>query len=82
MGTDPARPRSSRANCRQAEFDERECQPWQRPAPSDPLGITKASLQTRSFISRPPSGDHRVLTSSVQGKDKLVSLKENVIVGR
>jgi DNA-directed RNA polymerase subunit beta' len=49
------------------------------------LGITKASLQTRSFISAASFQETtRVLTeSSVQGKrDKLVGLKENVIVGR
>jgi DNA-directed RNA polymerase subunit beta' len=49
------------------------------------LGITKASLQTRSFISAASFQETtRVLTeASVQGKrDKLVGLKENVIVGR
>jgi DNA-directed RNA polymerase subunit beta' len=58
-----------------------------RPAKGEPilLGITKASLQTRSFISAASFQETtRVLTeSSVQGKkDKLVGLKENVIVGR
>ncbi|MES2970486.1 MAG: hypothetical protein V4804_17220, partial [Pseudomonadota bacterium] len=46
---------------------------------------TKASLQTRSFISAASFQETtRVLTeASVQGKrDKLVGLKENVIVGR
>ena len=49
------------------------------------LGITKASLQTRSFISAASFQETtRVLTeASVQGKkDRLVGLKENVIVGR
>jgi DNA-directed RNA polymerase subunit beta' len=58
-----------------------------RPAIAEPilLGITKASLQTRSFISAASFQETtRVLTeASVQGKrDKLVGLKENVIVGR
>jgi len=49
------------------------------------LGITKASLQTRSFISAASFQETtRVLTeAATQGKrDKLVGLKENVIVGR
>ena len=49
------------------------------------LGITKASLQTRSFISAASFQETtRVLTeAAVQGKeDRLVGLKENVIVGR
>jgi DNA-directed RNA polymerase subunit beta' len=49
------------------------------------LGITKASLQTRSFISAASFQETtRVLTeASVQGKrDRLIGLKENVIVGR
>ncbi|GGO17381.1 DNA-directed RNA polymerase subunit beta' [Iodidimonas muriae] len=49
------------------------------------LGITKASLQTRSFISAASFQETtRVLTeASVAGKvDNLVGLKENVIVGR
>jgi len=49
------------------------------------LGITKASLQTRSFISAASFQETtRVLTeASVQGKvDSLNGLKENVIVGR
>jgi DNA-directed RNA polymerase subunit beta' len=59
----------------------------QREAKAEPvlLGITKASLQTRSFISAASFQETtRVLTeASVQGKrDKLVGLKENVIVGR
>ncbi len=48
-------------------------------------GITKASLQTRSFISAASFQETtRVLTdAAVNGKvDKLVGLKENVIVGR
>ncbi|BCW88928.1 DNA-directed RNA polymerase subunit beta' [Alphaproteobacteria bacterium SO-S41] len=49
------------------------------------LGITKASLQTRSFVSAAAFQETtRVLTeASVQGKvDTLIGLKENVIVGR
>ncbi|HEY6048610.1 MAG TPA: DNA-directed RNA polymerase subunit beta', partial [Sphingomicrobium sp.] len=49
------------------------------------LGITKASLQTRSFISAASFQETtRVLTeAAVQGKvDVLQGLKENVIVGR
>jgi DNA-directed RNA polymerase subunit beta' len=49
------------------------------------LGITKASLQTRSFISAASFQETtRVLTeAAVQGKiDTLQGLKENVIVGR
>ncbi|HEY9217791.1 MAG TPA: DNA-directed RNA polymerase subunit beta' [Phenylobacterium sp.] len=58
-----------------------------RPALVQPvlLGITKASLQTRSFISAASFQETtRVLTeASVQGKiDTLEGLKENVIVGR
>ena len=58
-----------------------------RPAAGEPvlLGITKASLQTRSFISAASFQETtRVLTeAAVQGKrDKLIGLKENVIVGR
>ncbi|PSJ36483.1 DNA-directed RNA polymerase subunit beta' [Allosphingosinicella deserti] len=61
--------------------------PKQRPAEGKPvlLGITKASLQTRSFISAASFQETtRVLTeASVQGKiDTLDGLKENVIVGR
>jgi DNA-directed RNA polymerase subunit beta' len=59
----------------------------QQPAQGKPilLGITKASLQTRSFISAASFQETtRVLTeASVQGKkDSLIGLKENVIVGR
>lgn len=49
------------------------------------LGITKASLQTRSFVSAASFQETtRVLTeASVQGKvNSLQGLKENVIVGR
>ena len=49
------------------------------------LGITKASLQTRSFISAASFQETtRVLTqAAVEGKtDQLIGLKENVIVGR
>ena len=72
------------------EFDEANAKAvgrGGRPAEGQPilLGITKASLQTRSFISAASFQETtRVLTeASVQGKrDKLVGLKENVIVGR
>ena len=58
-----------------------------RPPSGKPVlqGITKASLQTRSFISAASFQETtRVLTeAAVQGKvDKLFGLKENVIVGR
>ena len=73
-----------------AEFDaanEKSLSKSGRPAQCEPilLGITKASLQTLSFISAASFQETtRVLTeASVQGKrDKLVGLKENVIVGR
>ncbi|HEX8059015.1 MAG TPA: DNA-directed RNA polymerase subunit beta', partial [Novosphingobium sp.] len=59
----------------------------QKPAEGKPvlLGITKASLQTRSFISAASFQETtRVLTqAAVEGKrDSLIGLKENVIVGR
>jgi len=77
-------------NVDKAEFDEaneKAIAKGGRPAQGAPilLGITKASLQTRSFISAASFQETtRVLTeASVQGKrDKLVGLKENVIVGR
>ncbi|MBL8690444.1 MAG: DNA-directed RNA polymerase subunit beta', partial [Rhodospirillaceae bacterium] len=58
-----------------------------KPASAKPVlqGITKASLQTRSFISAASFQETtRVLTeASVSGKeDTLEGLKENVIVGR
>ncbi|MEI4471321.1 DNA-directed RNA polymerase subunit beta' [Frigidibacter sp. MR17.24] len=73
-----------------SEFDEENAKVEARggrPATGEPvlLGITKASLQTRSFISAASFQETtRVLTeASVQGKrDRLVGLKENVIVGR
>ena len=49
------------------------------------MGITKASLQTESFISAASFQETtRVLTdAAIRGKtDKLKGLKENVIVGR
>ena len=49
------------------------------------LGITKASLQTNSFISAASFQETtRVLTdAAIKGKvDRLEGLKENVIVGR
>ena len=71
------------------EMDEENAKlsPNQRRAEGKPvlLGITKASLQTRSFISAASFQETtRVLTeASVQGKvDTLMGLKENVIVGR
>jgi DNA-directed RNA polymerase subunit beta' len=58
-----------------------------QPAVAIPVlqGITKASLQTRSFLSAASFQETtRVLTdAAVAGKiDKLVGLKENVLVGR
>jgi DNA-directed RNA polymerase subunit beta' len=58
-----------------------------KPAQCNPvlLGITKASLQTKSFISAASFQETtRILTdSAVQGKiDNLSGLKENIIVGR
>ncbi|MEL6766330.1 MAG: DNA-directed RNA polymerase subunit beta' [Pseudomonadota bacterium] len=69
------------------EINEKLEAAGKRPAEGAPvlLGITKASLQTRSFISAASFQETtRVLTeASVQGKrDRLVGLKENVIVGR
>ncbi len=72
------------------EFDEANAAAEQaglRPATAIPvlLGITKASLQTRSFISAASFQETtRVLTeAAVNGKaDTLEGLKENVIVGR
>jgi DNA-directed RNA polymerase subunit beta' len=57
------------------------------PAIAEPLllGITKASLSTESFISAASFQETtRVLTeSAINGKvDRLVGLKENVIMGR
>jgi len=71
------------------EMDETNAKlaPGQKPAEGKPvlLGITKASLQTRSFISAASFQETtRVLTqAAVEGKrDSLIGLKENVIVGR
>ena len=69
------------------EVNEKLVAEGRQPAQGRPilLGITKASLQTRSFISAASFQETtRVLTeASVSGKvDKLVGLKENVIVGR
>ena len=72
------------------EFDEANARLEEqglRPAEGNPvlLGITKASLQTRSFISAASFQETtRVLTeAAVSGKvDSLEGLKENVIVGR
>ncbi|WP_340108318.1 DNA-directed RNA polymerase subunit beta' [Pikeienuella sp. HZG-20] len=69
------------------EANEKAHKNGYRPATGGPvlLGITKASLQTRSFISAASFQETtRVLTeAATQGKrDKLVGLKENVIVGR
>ncbi|MEM7290132.1 MAG: DNA-directed RNA polymerase subunit beta', partial [Pseudomonadota bacterium] len=68
-------------------LNERMVEEGKKPAEGDPvlLGITKASLQTRSFISAASFQETtRVLTeASVAGKsDTLEGLKENVIVGR
>ncbi|MBK5912622.1 DNA-directed RNA polymerase subunit beta' [Rhodothalassium salexigens] len=72
------------------EFDEANAKLVQEdrtPAKGEPvlLGITKASLQTRSFISAASFQETtRVLTeAATAGKvDRLHGLKENVIVGR
>ena len=73
-----------------SEFDEMNAKleaQGKAPATASPvlLGITKASLQTRSFISAASFQETtRVLTeAAVSGKvDQLIGLKENVIVGR
>jgi DNA-directed RNA polymerase subunit beta' len=69
------------------ELNEKAIAQGLRPAIAKPvlLGITKASLQTRSFVSAASFQETtRVLTeAAVHGKsDSLVGLKENVIVGR
>ncbi|MEM6537816.1 MAG: DNA-directed RNA polymerase subunit beta' [Pseudomonadota bacterium] len=69
------------------ETNEKLIDEGKRPAVGSPvlLGITKASLQTRSFISAASFQETtRVLTeAAVNGKiDTLEGLKENVIVGR
>ena len=69
------------------EVNERDVAEGRKPAIASPvlLGITKASLQTRSFISAASFQETtRVLTeAAVVGKsDDLIGLKENVIVGR
>jgi len=69
------------------EVNEKVVADGRKPAVGSPvlLGITKASLQTRSFISAASFQETtRVLTeAAVCGKsDHLVGLKENVIVGR
>jgi DNA-directed RNA polymerase subunit beta' len=69
------------------EINARVVAEGKKPATGHPilLGITKASLQTRSFISAASFQETtRVLTeAAVNGKiDTLDGLKENVIVGR
>jgi DNA-directed RNA polymerase subunit beta' len=69
------------------EANEKAIAGGREPAKGGPilLGITKASLQTRSFISAASFQETtRVLTeAATKGKrDKLIGLKENVIVGR
>lgn len=69
------------------EVNDRLVEEGKRPASGNPvlLGITKASLQTPSFISAASFQETtRVLTeAAVAGKmDTLQGLKENVIVGR
>jgi DNA-directed RNA polymerase subunit beta' len=69
------------------EINARAKEEGKKPAVGHPvlLGITKASLQTRSFISAASFQETtRVLTeAAVNGKiDTLEGLKENVIVGR
>ncbi|MFT8244612.1 DNA-directed RNA polymerase subunit beta' [Roseomonas sp. BN140053] len=67
--------------------NDRRLEAKERPARAEPVlqGITKASLQTNSFISAASFQETtRVLTeAAVAGKiDTLAGLKENVIVGR
>ncbi|MEP9356800.1 DNA-directed RNA polymerase subunit beta' [Xanthobacter sp. KR7-65] len=69
------------------EANEKAAEEAKKPATGHPvlLGITKASLQTRSFFSAASFQETtRVLTeAAVNGKvDPLDGLKENVIVGR
>ena len=69
------------------EVNAKAVEEGKKPATGHPvlLGITKASLQTRSFISAASFQETtRVLTeAAVNGKhDTLEGLKENVIVGR
>ncbi|MCK5518831.1 MAG: DNA-directed RNA polymerase subunit beta', partial [Alphaproteobacteria bacterium] len=69
------------------EVNTKVIEEGKRPAKGAPLlqGITKASLQTRSFISAASFQETtRVLTeAAINGKvDRLIGLKENVIVGR
>ena len=69
------------------EVNDRLIEEGKKPASGNPvlLGITKASLQTPSFISAASFQETtRVLTeAAVAGKiDTLQGLKENVIVGR
>jgi DNA-directed RNA polymerase subunit beta' len=69
------------------ELNERLIADGRKPAVGSPvlLGITKASLQTRSFFSAASFQETtRVLTeAAVSGKaDPLEGLKENIIVGR
>ncbi|MBV9753511.1 MAG: hypothetical protein JO188_13395, partial [Hyphomicrobiales bacterium] len=69
------------------ELNDKLVAEGKKPAVGHPvlLGITKASLQTRSFISAASFQETtRVLTeAAVNGKeDMLEGLKENVIVGR
>ncbi len=69
------------------EINAKAAEEGKKPASGHPvlLGITKASLQTRSFISAASFQETtRVLTeAAVNGKiDTLEGLKENVIVGR
>ena len=69
------------------EINQKAKDNGKRPAEAKPVlqGITKASLQTRSFISAASFQETtRVLTeAATQGKvDTLNGLKENVIVGR
>ena len=69
------------------EINAKAAEEGKKPATGHPvlLGITKASLQTRSFISAASFQETtRVLTeAAVNGKvDTLDGLKENVIVGR
>ncbi|MBU6338716.1 MAG: DNA-directed RNA polymerase subunit beta' [Rickettsiales bacterium] len=69
------------------EINQKMISQKMKPAQCNPvlLGITKASLQTKSFVSAASFQETtRVLTdSAVQGRfDNLKGLKENIIVGR
>ena len=79
----------SEFNAENAEIERRiaDGEVTLRPATSEPvlLGITKASLQTESFLSAASFQETtKVLTeAAIKGKvDRLMGLKENVIIGK